>query len=244
MGEVGNVHSIETFGTVDGPGIRYVMFLQGCPLRCKFCHNPDTWEKGQGSVMNSGQIIEEIRQYQSFYKSSGGGVTASGGEPTLQPEFVEAVFSGVREIGLNTALDTSGFVKPDKTESLLALTDLVILDIKEISKEAHMSLAGVDNALIKNFAREVEKRRIPMWIRHVIIPGITGSIESLRLLGEFLGQFTMVERVEILGYHKMGSHKWELKGCSDPLADIPAASTQEVEKAKDTLRAMGIKNVL
>ncbi len=243
MGKEGNVHSVETFGTVDGPGIRYVMFLQGCPLRCKYCHNPDTWEKGQGSVMNSDQIIEEINQYRSFYESSGGGVTASGGEPTLQPEFVKAVFSGVRELGLNTALDTSGFVEPDKIEGLLKLTDLVILDIKEISQEAHRDLTGVDNTLIQNFANEVEKLRIPMWIRHVIIPGITGSSESIRQLGEFISQFSIIERVELLGYHKMGSHKWELKGCSDPLADIPAASTEEVEKAKEALRAFGIKNV-
>lgn len=244
MGVTGNIHSVETFGTVDGPGIRYVLFLQGCPLRCKFCHNPDTWEHGQGMEMNSDQVIADINQYRQFYHSSGGGVTASGGEPTLQPEFVEAVFHGVKKLGLNTALDTSGFVQVSKIEGLLKLTDLVLLDIKETGHEEHIELTGVDIKPVKNFAYELERRKTPIWVRHVVIPGMTDSLEKIHRLGEFLKEFTVVERIELLGYHKMGSHKWELKGCPDPYSDIPAASAGQVEKAKEVLRKLGLKNVV
>lgn len=244
MGVTGNVHSVETFGTVDGPGIRYVLFLQGCPLRCKFCHNPDTWERGKGIQMDSEQVITDIGQYRQFYHSSGGGVTASGGEPTLQPEFVEAVFQGVKRLGLNTALDTSGFVEISRVEGLLNLTDLVLLDIKETGQEEHIQLTGVDIKPVKNFAYELERRKTPVWVRHVVIPGVTGNMEKIRRLGEFLKEFTVIERIELLGYHKMGSHKWELKGCKDPYLDIPAASTEQMEEAKELLRQLGLKNIV
>lgn len=244
MGITGNVHSVETFGTVDGPGIRYVLFLQGCPLRCKFCHNPDTWERGKGMEMDSDQVIMEINQYRQFYHSSGGGVTASGGEPTLQPEFVEAIFHGVKELGLNTALDTSGFVEIGRIEGLLKVTDLVLLDIKETGQEEHIELTGVDIKPVKNFAFELERLKKPIWVRHVIIPGVTDNPERIHRLGEFLKEFTVIERIELLGYHKMGSHKWELKGCQDPYSETQAASARQVENAKEILREFGLKNVI
>lgn len=244
MGVTGNVHSVETFGTVDGPGIRYVIFLQGCPLRCKFCHNPDTWERGKGIEMDSDQVLREVSQYRQFYHSSGGGVTASGGEPTLQPEFVEALFHGVKKLGLNTALDTSGFVEIDRVEDLLKLTDLVLLDIKETGQEEHIELTGVDIKPVRNFIFELERRGKPVWVRHVVIPGVTETPDKIRRLGEFLKEFTVIERIELLGYHKMGSHKWGLKGCQDPYSAIPAASPEQVERAKEVLRQLGLKNVV
>lgn len=244
MGVMGNVHSVETFGTVDGPGIRYVIFMQGCPLRCKFCHNPDTWEMGRGTETDSAKVIDEIRQYREFYKSSGGGVTASGGEPTLQAEFVQAVFTAAKEMGLNTALDTSGYTNAEKIDRLLDLTDLVLLDIKETGETEHEELTGVELRSVHKFAFDIQQRGIPVWIRHVIIPGLTGNPERVRELGKFLLQFENIKRVELLGYHKLGSHKWELKGCHDPLAKTEAATVEEVERARSLLIGMGLNNVM
>ncbi len=244
MGVKGFIHSVETFGTVDGPGTRYVFFMQGCPLRCKYCHNRDSWEMTGGKAVNSDTVLEEIRQYRHFYKPSGGGVTASGGEPTLQPDFVEAVFSGTREMGLNTALDTSGYVNGEEIKGLLGVTDLVILDIKELDEAAHLELTGASGKKTRRFAEVVGNLGIPIWVRHVLIPGITLEPQKIRRLGEYLKTVRGLKRVELLGFHKLGSHKWGLQGCPDPLENIAAASAKETESAKQTLRDMGIVNVV
>ena len=244
MGVKGFIHSVETFGTVDGPGTRYVFFMQGCPLRCKYCHNRDSWEMTGGKAVDSDTVLEEIRQYRHFYKPSGGGVTASGGEPSLQPEFVEAVFSGTREMGLNTALDTSGYVDSENIKDLLRVTDLIILDIKEIDEADHLELTGVSSEKIRKFAEEVGQLGIPVWVRHVLIPGITLEPQKIRRLGQYLKGIRSLKRVELLGYHKLGSHKWALQGCPDPLENISAASAKETEAAKQALRDLGIVNVV
>lgn len=244
VGVKGKIHSVETFGTVDGPGIRYVFFVQGCPLKCKYCHNPDTWERNLGHEVDSDQLINEIKSYLDFYKNSGGGVTASGGEPTTQPDFVEAVFKEARNFGLNTALDTSGFIDANTVEALLNVTDLILLDIKEVNKESHQELTGVSNEKIIEFARHIGDIGIPIWIRHVIIPGINDGVDDIKELGSFLKTIKGIERIELLGFHKMGSPKWKLKGCDDPLADVPAAMPEEVEKARAMLKDMGLKNIV
>lgn len=244
MGVKGKIHSIETFGTVDGPGIRYVVFLQGCPLRCKFCHNPDTWETGKGKELDSEVLAGEVQQYLSFYASSGGGITASGGEPTLQPLFVEDVFKRVKALGLNTALDTSGYVEIDRIQELLKVTDLVLLDIKEADEPSHQELTGVKNQKIIDFAEGLSEMNIPVWIRHVIIPGLTDGEQQIKALGELLMGLKNIQRVELLGFHKMGTHKWIHKGCADPLEQVPAASHDSVEKARKILRNMGLIHVL
>lgn len=235
---------METFGTVDGPGIRYVVFVQGCPLQCKYCHNPDTWERKLGKEVDSDQLVSEIEQYLDFYKSSGGGVTASGGEPTTQPDFVEALFKDAKNFGLNTALDTSGFTDIGAVENLLRVTDLILLDIKEVNVQSHQELTGVSNEKIIDFAHHIAQMDIPIWIRHVIVPGINDSMDNIKQLGDFLKTIKGIERTELLGFHKMGSHKWQLKGCNDPLVDVPAATPEMVEKAKIILRDMGLKNVM
>ncbi len=244
MGVKGYLHSVETFGTVDGPGTRYVFFMQGCPLRCRYCHNRDSWEMTGGRSVDSDTLMEEIEQYRHFYKPTGGGVTASGGEPTLQPEFVADVFSGTRKLGLNTALDTSGYVEYEKIKDLLEVTDLVILDIKEIDEDAHLELTGVSGAKVRKFAEAVGELGIPIWVRHVLIPGITLDPQKIRRLGDYLKTVRGVQRVELLGFHKLGSHKWELQECPDPLENTPAAAAEEVEAAKQALRDMGIVNVV
>lgn len=244
MGVKGFIHSVETFGTVDGPGTRYVFFMQGCPLRCKYCHNRDSWEMTGGRAVDSDTLLDEMGQYRHFYKPSGGGVTASGGEPTLQPEFVEAVFSGTRKMGLNTALDTSGYVDSEEIKDLLGVTDLVILDIKELDEADHLELTGVSGEKTRRFAETVGELGIPIWVRQVLIPGITLEPQKIRKLGNYLKTIRGLKRVELLGFHKLGSHKWELQGCPDPLENIAAASAQETEAAKQALRDMGIVNVV
>lgn len=239
----GYIYSVETMGTLDGPGIRFVLFTQGCPLQCKYCHNRDTWDMTHGKEISVGELLVEVAKYQEFYKNSGGGVTASGGEPTLQPEFITELFKGVRELGLNTALDTSGYVEIDKVQDLLKETDLVILDIKHMILEEHKTLTGVHGERIWNFARYLSDIAKPVWVRQVLIPGINDSKEQLGKLADFLLPMSNVQRLELLGFHKLGTHKWALAGCRDPMEEISAAKPEDVEAAKAFLRLKGLGNV-
>lgn len=239
----GLIHSVETFGTVDGPGIRYIIFLQGCPLHCKYCHNRDTWQQQAGRRMTAREVVTDVKRYQNFYSSSGGGLTASGGEPLLQTRFVTEVFEGIRELRLNTALDTSGFVHPTGLEELLQLTDLVLLDIKAVDPQEHEQLTGSTNTSILNFARHLESLGKPMWIRHVLLPGVNDDHLHLQQLADLLKDFTNVSKVELLGYHKLGVSKWQACGQEDPLADVPAATSMEVFQAMAYLKNLGLKNL-
>ena len=208
-------------GTVDGPGIRYVVFTQGCPLRCVFCHNRDAWDVKGGSEMTVDKIIEDIRQYLPFYKSSGGGVTATGGEPTLQAEFVKDLFTRAKdELGLNTALDTAGFVDVDKAKDLLEVTDLVLLSIKHVDEIKHREIAGVSNSKILKFMEYLKEINKPTWIRYVVIPGLTDAKEDIHRLAEFLKDFPNIQMVDI-PYHTMGVYKWEAMGLKYPLKFLP-----------------------
>ncbi|MFF2876124.1 pyruvate formate-lyase-activating protein [Gottfriedia sp. NPDC057991] len=240
----GNIHSIESLGTVDGPGIRYVVFTQGCLLRCQFCHNADTWEIGTGKKMSVSEIINELESYLPFIQPSGGGITVSGGEPLLQMPFLIELFKECKKKGIHTTIDSSGgsFNAESETymknlDELLGYTDLILLDLKHINRKKHIKLTGMPNDHIIDFAQLLSERDIPVWIRHVLIPTITDNDEDLIKLGEFIGTLKNVERVEILPYHKLGVYKWKALGLEYPLEGIETPSDDRVESALKNITA-------
>lgn len=228
----GRIHSLETFGTVDGPGIRFVLFMQGCALRCHYCHNPDSWNADGGKEIDVDDVLAEIAPYVDYYRRSGGGLTVSGGEPTLQAPFVAKLFAAVKERwGLHTALDSSGFNEPAHLEELLRHTDLVLLDLKMMNREAHRELTSQPNDKIIAFARFLSERGIKMWIRRVLVPGWTDSADELLELGRFIGTLSGVEKVEVLPYHRMGVYKWQQLGRKYPLEGVEEPTERDVDRA-------------
>lgn len=243
----GRVHSIESFGTVDGPGVRMVVFLQGCPMRCLYCHNPDTWENAGGKLVTVEEILRQFEASRHFYRE--GGLTITGGEPLVQLDFVTELFQAAQESGIHTCLDTSGItfrpVDPDclkKMDRLLAFTNLVLLDLKHMDEDAHKRLTGHSNSHILEFARYLDKRRTPVWIRHVVAPGITDREADLYRLGRFIGSLGNVKALDVLPYHDMGKVKYESLGLSYPLNDTPALSSEQAVAAKKVILT-GIRDV-
>ncbi|MFB9324864.1 pyruvate formate-lyase-activating protein [Paenibacillus aurantiacus] len=236
----GRIHSMETFGTVDGPGIRFVLFMQGCALQCQFCHNPDTWDTTGGRQVTVEEIVAEIEPYLPYYKGSGGGITVTGGEPTLQAPFVAELFKACKErFGLHTALDSSGFCETSHAEALMAHTDLVLLDLKQMNKKKHEWLTSQPNDRILKFARWLSSIGKPAWIRHVLIPGVTDNAEDLNALGEFISLLTNVEKLELLPYHRMGVYKWQALGRTYPLEGVPTPTERDIRRAREVIdRAM------
>ncbi|MCI8352456.1 MAG: pyruvate formate lyase-activating protein [Clostridia bacterium] len=231
-----HIHSFETFGTVDGPGIRFVVFMQGCHLRCKYCHNRDTWDINAGEVISIKELVNKIEKYITYFKASKGGVTVSGGEPLLQVEFLITLFKELKKLEIHTAIDTSGMVDiTDKVKELISLTDLFLLDIKHINSEKCKELVGFSNEKEIEFARYLNSINKPMWIRQVLIPGLTNQKEDLLKLKEFIKSLSNVEKVEILKYHDMGKFKWEQMGYKYELENIPNATDEDVKKAKEIL---------
>lgn len=237
----GFIHSFESFGTVDGPGIRFVVFMQGCPMRCKYCHNPDTWRFGAGKKYTAADVFKEILKYKSYIKS--GGVTVSGGEPLLQAEFITELFRLLKAEGIHTALDTSGVTfkkdNPQSVEkhlSVLRYTDLVLLDIKHIDEDEHKALTGFSNENTLAFARYLSKNGKKMWIRHVLVPDITDNDEYLHKLKRFIDGLSTVERVEVLPYHTMGEVKYERLGMQYPLKGVLPPSKERIENARKILK--------
>ncbi len=233
----GYVHSIETFGSVDGPGIRYVVFMQGCPLRCLYCHNPDTWAIGKGREVTAEELIKEYERNEMFYRN--GGITVTGGEPLLQVDFLIELFSLAKAKGIHTCLDTSGITfGPDATEyrkkldELMGYVDLVMLDIKHIDNEKHKALTSRDNSRVLGFARYLADKEIPTWIRHVIVDGYTNDPEDLRALGRFIGGLKNVKALDVLPYHALGVSKYKSLGIEYPLEGMPPLEKSEAEKAK------------
>lgn len=233
----GRIHSKESFGTVDGPGIRYVLFMQGCPMRCQYCHNPDTWDVKAGTEISAKEVIDEYLRNKSFY--SKGGITVTGGEPLLQVEFLTELFTLAKEHNIHTCIDTSGITfnrenksYMEKLDKLLKLTDLVMLDIKHIDSEKHKDLTGHDNTSVLDFAKYLDSLNISIWVRHIIIPGITDNTEYLRKLGEFIGALKNLHALDVLPYHTMGVHKYSELGMEYPLENIEALSVKDAEKAK------------
>ena len=235
----GNIHSLETFGTVDGPGIRFVIFMQGCALRCKYCHNRDTWDTTKNTLMSSDELLDKIEKYKKYMEFSNGGVTVTGGEPLLQVKFLLDLFSKLKEKGYHTAIDTSGmFPLTEDIKKLLSLTDLVLLDIKHINDEKCKDLVGFSNKLELEFAKYLSDNNIPIWIRQVIIPGITDNEKDLMALKDFIASLKTVQKVELQAYHNMGKFKWENLGFEYPLNDVRSATDEDIKRAKEIL---GIK---
>lgn len=235
----GYIHSFETFGTVDGPGIRFVVFMQGCPMRCLYCHNPDTWTVGAGEAYTPQEVASKTLRYKSYF-TGGGGVTVSGGEPMLQSEFVRELFSLLKESGIHTALDTSGVMFDEndkhKFDELLSVTDLVLLDIKHIIDERHKRLTGHSNKNILAFARYLSDTDKPVWIRHVLVPGITDDDGYLKELSSFIKTLKNVKKVEVLPYHTMGAVKYEKLGIDYPLKGVKPPERERVLNAREILK--------
>mgnify|MGYP000218939787 CR=1 FL=1 len=231
---VGHIHSIESFGTVDGPGVRMVVFTKGCPMRCLYCHNPDTWEMSGGTDMTSEEILEQFEKNRTFYKT--GGITVTGGEPLMQIDFVIDLFEKAKEKNIHTCLDTSGVTfRKDNTEKfdrLVKVTDLVMLDIKVIDPQEHLKLCSQPLDNILDFTKYLEEKEVPVWIRHVVVPHITLNKEYLYELGLFIGKLKMVKALDILPYHDMAKPKYEKLGMDYPLKDIQPATKEMAVAAR------------
>ncbi|HHQ4738477.1 pyruvate formate lyase 1-activating protein [Aeromonas veronii] len=237
-GTVGRIHSVETCGTVDGPGIRFIVFMQGCLMRCKYCHNRDTWDTEGGREVTVPELMSDITSYRHFMNASGGGVTASGGEAMLQPAFITELFTACKEKGIHTCLDTNGFVRhlDEQVDKLLDQTDLVLLDIKQINDEKHIPLTHVSNRYTLEFARYLAAKGKTMWIRYVVVPTWSDDDESAEGLGQFIAELgESVEKVELLPYHELGKHKWDVLGDPYELSGIKPPSKETMERVKGIL---------
>ena len=241
----GYIHSTDSFGTVDGPGVRFVIFFQGCPMRCLYCHNPDTWEVCQGTEMTVDELIQAYERNKAFY--SNGGITCTGGEPMLQPEFLAELFETAKQKKIHTCLDTSGITfnpqHPEHVDRILNATDLVMLDIKHIDDERHQALTGHSNKNILAFAEYLSEKNIPIWIRHVIVPNWTEDTEEQIRLGYFIGGLKTLKAVDCLPYHTMGKAKYEALGIPYPLEGIEPATKESALEARETI-IKGIKKRL
>ena len=237
LNKIARIHSMESFGTVDGPGIRFVLFLQGCHLKCKYCHNRDTWDIKGGEEKTLEEIIEKIKNYKNYITISGGGVTVTGGEPLLQVKFLIELFKELKKENIHTCIDTSGMVNiTDDIKELLQYTDLVLLDIKHIDDEKCKNLVGVSNKKELEFARYLSDNNIKMWIRQVLVPGYTDDEKDLQKLKEFIGTLKTVEKIQILKYHSMGKYKWEKLGFKYSLEGVRDATAEDEEIAKKILQ--------
>ncbi|MBR4881563.1 MAG: pyruvate formate lyase-activating protein [Clostridia bacterium] len=238
----GKIHSIESFGTVDGPGLRFVVFMQGCPLRCQYCHNPDTWKMDGGTAYSPEELIWQFRKNRAFY--SHGGITVTGGEPLLQIDFLIEFFKLAKQQGIHTCIDTSGVTYREgdkKLDELMKYTDLVMLDLKHIKSDEHKKLTGVNNEHILAFARYLDRRDIPVWIRHVVVPGITDKEDYLYELGQFIASVHNVRMVDVLPYHTLGVSKYEELGLEYPLKGVEPATKEAAIEAKKQI-GRGYKN--
>lgn len=230
------IHSFESFGTVDGPGIRFIVFMQGCPLRCKYCHNRDTWDYKSGTEYTIHEVLEKILKAKTYMEASNGGVTISGGEPLLQVDFLIKLFKELKKFNINTAIDTSGSFKiTKKIEELLSLTDLVLLDIKHINNEKCIELTGSSNENTLNFAKYLSNNNKPILIRQVLIPGITDDEKDLLDLKNFISTLKSVQEVELLPYHNLGKYKWKNLNLEYPLEGYRIANDEDIEKASKIL---------
>ncbi|MCL2856859.1 MAG: pyruvate formate-lyase-activating protein [Oscillospiraceae bacterium] len=239
----GKIHSIETCGTVDGPGIRYVIFTQGCPLRCLYCHNPDTWKLNSKSAIEKpvSQLMEDIVKYKSYFKFSGGGVTLTGGEPLLQEEFAAALFEQCKKEGLHTCLDTSGHGEINNaTERLLANTDLILLDIKSATPDTFKKVTGLPIDTTLEFARYLLEQNIEAWARFVLVPGLTDDEDELHTLASYLTTLKNVTRVGVLPFHQLGAYKWQDMKMRYQLADTPEPTPAQTARVKELFRGYGL----
>lgn len=241
----GRVHSIDTFSTLDGPGIRTVIFMQGCALRCKYCHNPDTWdcESNIAREYTVDEIMQILRRSQPYFISSRGGVTFSGGEPLLQAEFVREVFIVCREENITTAIDSSLYISSEKLRRVLPYTDLILADIKHMENTLSRYITGAGNSANLRNLELINREGIPVWIRYVIVPGITDQPEHLQAMATLAGSLSSVNRIDLLPYHALGAHKWELLGLDYELADIDPPSPEQMKSLRQLVAAASHKPV-
>lgn len=239
---IGHIHSTESFGAADGPGVRFIVFMQGCRMRCRYCHNPDTWKMDGGDEVTADEILKRALRFKPYWGKDGG-ITISGGEPLLQIDFVIELFKKAKELGINTCIDTAGnpFTKEDpffsKFEELMKYTDLLLLDLKEINPTRHKDLTGFDNSNIIEMAKYLSEINKPVWIRHVLVPEHSDFDEDLDALGDFIDTLSNVDRVEILPYHTLGKFKWENLGIPYTLESISPPSAERIENAKNRIHA-------
>lgn len=236
----GRIHSIETFGAVDGPGVRFVVFLQGCALRCLYCHNPDSWTACGGTPISAAELIEQIKDYKNYIKN--GGVTLSGGEPLMQPEFALAVILGCKLLGLHTAIDTAGSLPIAQTSKVIDAADLILLDIKSTDAFLSRALTGAPELLKNsiatlNYCEQIEK---PVWIRHVLLPYYTLNAKHLESLAQMLKRYKCVKKVELLPFHKLGEYKWEQLNLQYKLKDVPPPTAAQLRLAHSIFKKHGL----
>ena len=238
---IGHIHSTESFGAADGPGVRFIVFMQGCHMRCRYCHNPDTWKMDGGDEVTADEILKRALRFKPYWGKDGG-ITISGGEPLLQIDFVIELFKKAKELGINTCIDTAGnpFTKEEpffsKFEELMKYTDLLLLDLKEINPTRHKDLTGFDSNIIE-MAKYLSEINKPVWIRHVLVPEHSDFDEDLDALGDFIDTLSNVDRVEILPYHTLGKFKWENLGIPYTLESISPPSAERIENAKQRIHA-------
>lgn len=239
---IGHIHSTESFGAADGPGVRFIVFMQGCHMRYRYCHNPDTWKMDGGDEVTADEILKRALRFKPYWGKDGG-ITISGGEPLLQIDFVIELFKKAKELGINTCIDTAGnpFTKEEpffsKFEELMKYTDLLLLDLKEINPARHKDLTGFDNSNIIEMAKYLSEINKPVWIRHVLVPEHSDFDEDLDALGDFIDTLSNVDRVEILPYHTLGKFKWENLGIPYTLESISPPSAERIENAKQRIHA-------
>ncbi len=238
----GRIHSFESFGSVDGPGVRFVVFMQGCRMRCAYCHNPDTWKEDRGDRMSPEDVLKKALRYRSYWGDEGG-ITVSGGEPLLQTAFVTKLFTLAKAEGVHTTLDTAGEpwgeAMAEAIDRLLAVTDLVLLDIKHIDPEQHRRLTGKPLSNILDFARHLDDLKMPVWIRHVLVPGWTDDDAALAKLGAFIETLSNVRRVEVLPFHNLARWKWHELGIPYRLEDAVPPEKDRILNARRLLKASG-----
>ena len=241
---LGRVHSFESFGTVDGPGTRFIVFLQGCLFRCKYCHNRDTWGLNEGKLYSVTELVDEILPYTPFIDASGGGVTVTGGEPLLQRQYVCVLFKLLKQQGIHTCLDTNGYVNVKdygrEMDKLFERTDLVMLDLKQIDDRKHIILTEISNDKPIAFAKYLQKINQPTWIRHVVVPGYSDDLEDIKRLADFVAPMKNVEKVELLPYHCLGVHKWDHYGEKYPLAGVEPPPAEKMEAIRQIFKDAGM----
>ncbi|GGM77197.1 pyruvate formate-lyase-activating enzyme [Dactylosporangium sucinum] len=236
----GRLHSWDLSTGVDGPGTRFVAFLAGCPLRCLYCQNPDTWHMRDGSPTTAGAVLRQVEPFASFVHVAGGGMTVSGGEPLLQPAFTEALFTGARGLGLHTALDTAGGLGARASDALLDVTSLVLLDIKAWDPVRYRRLTGGSLAPTLDFARRLAARGTPVWVRYVLVPGLTDDASEVAGVAGFAASLGNVERVDVLPFHRLGAPKYERLGIPFPLRDTPPPAADVVDRVRSQFHAAGL----
>jgi len=235
---------MESFGTVDGPGIRYVVFMQGCPLRCSYCHNPDTWDLNAGLEYSPRQLVDEIIKYKAFMDSSGGGVTFSGGEPLLQAGFILEAAKMLKEYDITIAIDTSGYVWNEKVSELIKISDLLLLDIKNFDPDVYKRLTGVTLAPSLKLLDYLKDNEKITWIRYVLVPGLTDNIDSIRRMAAYISNYPNVEKIELLAFHKMGEYKWKRLGLDYKLYDVNEPDREMIMSVKEIFEEYNIKVVV